>query len=212
MRRFTAHDLTEMDRIKRLNIINSITGIKPANMIATRGKNGLTNVAIFSSVVHLGSNPPYIGFVLRPQIDFTRDTYRNIKENGLYTINHINSEITEKAHFSSAKLPEDVSEFDALKLTEQYLDNFFVPFLGESKLKFSMKLVEEIPIKLNNTILIIGEVLNIYYAENSINEDGNIDLAAINTIGISGLHSYYKLEKTADYPYAHFDLVPKYEK
>ena len=44
----------KMDKIKRLNIVNSITGIKPGNLIATMSKENETNLAIFSSVVHLG--------------------------------------------------------------------------------------------------------------------------------------------------------------
>ena len=41
------NDIYELDRIKRLNIINSITGIKPANLIGTKSKEGVNNVAIF---------------------------------------------------------------------------------------------------------------------------------------------------------------------
>ena len=55
--KFTSNDIKNLDKVYRLNLINSITGIKPANLIATRSKNGVDNVAIFSSVVHLGSNP-----------------------------------------------------------------------------------------------------------------------------------------------------------
>ncbi len=31
-------------------------GIEPTNLIGTKSKDGLANVTIFSSVVHLGSN------------------------------------------------------------------------------------------------------------------------------------------------------------
>ena len=63
---FNKKDLEEIGNVKRLNIVNSITGIKPANLIGTISKNKISNVAIFSSVVHLGSNPALIGVIVRP--------------------------------------------------------------------------------------------------------------------------------------------------
>ena len=49
---------TEIDNLelkRKLNLINSISGIKPANLIATRSEAGEDNVAIFSSVIHLAA-------------------------------------------------------------------------------------------------------------------------------------------------------------
>ena len=82
-------EIENLDRKFRLNLINSITGIKPGNLIGTKSKNGQENVAIFSSVVHLGSNPAQLGFILRPQKSRETDTFKNIKETEFYTINHI---------------------------------------------------------------------------------------------------------------------------
>ena len=55
----------KLDRKYRLNLINSITGIKPANLVGSRSADGFDNVAIFSSLVHLGSNPAQLGLVMR---------------------------------------------------------------------------------------------------------------------------------------------------
>jgi flavin reductase (DIM6/NTAB) family NADH-FMN oxidoreductase RutF len=52
--------------VERLNLINSCTGYKSANLIATKSEDGAVNVAIFSSITHLGSNPALIGFIVRP--------------------------------------------------------------------------------------------------------------------------------------------------
>ena len=66
MRQFSEKDIDSLDKIYRLNLINSITGYKSANLIATQSKAGNTNVAIFSSITHLGSDPALLSFVLRP--------------------------------------------------------------------------------------------------------------------------------------------------
>ena len=89
MKHYTKENIIELEKVKRLNIINSITGIKPGNLIGSMNNDKTTNLAIFSSVVHLGSQPALLGFILRPQVNVIRDTYNNIMSNKLYTINHL---------------------------------------------------------------------------------------------------------------------------
>jgi len=151
-------DIQALDKIKRLNIINSITGIKPANLVGTQSKVGKSNLAIISSVVHLGSNPALVGFVMRPTTVVPRHTYDNIKETGVYTINHIHESFMERAHYTSAKFDKQESEFDYCKLTEEYRASFTAPFVKESMLKLGMSLVDEIAIPANGTIMLVGEI------------------------------------------------------
>lgn len=206
------NDIEELPRIKRLNIINSATGIKPANLIATKSKNGIANLGIFSSVVHLGSNPALIGFVFRPQIENPRDTYVNIRETGLYTINQIPIQEVEKAHYTSAKYPPEVSEFQRCGFNEEYLHDFHAPFVKESFLKIGMEMLEEIPISVNNTALLIGKIKHLQFPDAMMDDEGHLNLEDFDTAGISGLNSYYTLSKKNQFPYAHLDDVPDFSK
>jgi flavin reductase (DIM6/NTAB) family NADH-FMN oxidoreductase RutF len=208
----TKEDIQNTERIKRLNIINSITGIKPANLIGTISGDGKTNLAIFSSVIHLGSNPALIGFILRPDREAGQHTFDNIKENGFYTINHIHESFAEQAHYTSAKFGRDESEFDKCALTEEYIADFTAPFVKESTLKMGMKRVQIIPIELNGTVLIIGEVEHLIIPDAAMDEQGQIDLSQPNDVGISGLNTYYKLEKIAQFPYARPNALPDFSK
>jgi len=210
--KLTKQDLNELDHRKKINLVNSITGIKPANLIATKSDAGQTNVAIFSSVVHLGSNPGLIGFIMRPVGEVPRHTYENIKENGHYTINHIPTSIVEKAHYTSVKLDRTVSEFEQCGLTEEYIEGFHAPFVKECSTKMALKLVEEMPIKLNDTIMLIGEITAIIVPDLAVDEKGYIDLGVFNTAGISGLNSYYSLQKVASFPYARPQNIPDFSK
>ena len=206
---YTKKQINNLDRITRLKLINSVTGIKPANLIGTINKEGNTNLAVFSSLVHLGSDPAILGFISRPPTIDTGHTYRNIQENGFYTINHIHPEFIKKAHYTSAKFSEDVSEFSRCRLKEEYINNFKAPFVKESNFKIGMKFKEAIDIKTNGTLLIIGEIQHLIIPDLSM-VDGDIDLEASNSIGISGLNSYYSLKKTNTFPYVHIDEVPKF--
>ena len=197
----TEAEIKAMDRITRLNLINSITGIKPANLIGTKSKKGETNLAIFSSVVHLGSNPPLIGFVLRPQGEVRRHTYENIKETGFYTINAVSQKSIKQAHYTSAKFDKEVCEFNKSGLTPQYISGFSAPFVQESNLKLGLRFVEELHIKSNDTQLIVGEIVHLVVPDNTLDNGGHLDLGEIDIAGISGLNSYYKLEKVSQFPY-----------
>ncbi len=208
--KLTKQDIANLDRVTRLKIINAVTGVKPANLIATVGKNGTTNVAIFSSVVHLGSNPPLLGFIMRPQGDVSSDTYQNIMTSKTYTINHIHPEFVKRGHYTSAKFDTEISEFERCNLTEEYLANFKAPFVKESTFKMGLKFQQEIKIELNKTSLIIGEIEHLIIPEKAINEQSDINLEDSNTVGISGLNSYYSLKKIADHPYARESETPQF--
>jgi flavin reductase (DIM6/NTAB) family NADH-FMN oxidoreductase RutF len=57
MVQFNKEDVQKLPKINRLNLINSCTGYKSANLIGTKSKDGKSNLAIFSSITHLGSDP-----------------------------------------------------------------------------------------------------------------------------------------------------------
>jgi len=203
-------DLENTERIKRLNIVNAISGIKPANLIGSISNDGQTNLAIFSSVIHLGSNPALLGFISRPDEEVRRHTLENIMQNHSYTINHVNQSIVERAHYTSAKFEKEQSEFEYCALTEEYLSGFKAPFVKESLLKLGMQFVESIPIETNGTIMMIGEIQHIIFPEEAMNEHGHINLGQLKTVGLSGLNNYYQVEKIATYPYARLQQLPEF--
>lgn len=204
---FTQSDLADQEKIFRLNLINSVTGIKPANLIGTKNNQGQTNLAIFSSVIHLGSNPPLIGFISRPVGEVRRHTIENIESQGTYTINSVPAAMMEKAHLTSAKFEESESEFEYCGFTEEYLNGFSAPFVKESPLKMGLQIAEQIPIERNGTILMIGEIEHLIVDESAISEEGYLNLEQLGIAGISGLNSYYNLKYENSFPYARRSMV-----
>jgi len=186
---FTRDQINDLEKIKKINLINSCSGYKSANLIGTISKEGITNVAVFSSVTHLGSNPPTLGFILRPTT-VPRDTYKNILESGVFTINHIFEDIIEDAHHTSAKYEEAISEFDITSLEDEYYNDCIAPFVKGSPVQMEMKFIEEYHIKSNNVIHIIAEIKNLYVKDDILNEDGFLDLAKGKVAAINGLDAY----------------------
>jgi len=190
-----------MSKLFRLNLVNSLSGIKPVNLVGTISKNKITNMAVFSSVVHLSSSPALIGFMQRPTT-VPRHTYKNIQETGEFTINMVSSTFADKAHYSSAKFEDSQSEFEHCGLSEQFFPESKAPFVAESPLKIALRYEEEYYIKASSTLLIVGSVQSVRLPEKAIIDNGMIDLERIETIGVSGLNSYYSINKIASYPYA----------
>ena len=186
---FTRKDIDALNRIYRINLINSCSGYKSANLLGSVSKDGTTNVAVFSSVTHLGSNPPVLGFILRPTT-VPRNTYKNIKQTGVFTINHIYQEILEDAHHTSAKYPEEISEFDITDLDIEYKNNCIAPFVKGSPVQMKMRFKEEYFIKTNEVLHIIAEIEKLYIEDNLIEKDGFVDLAKGKVAAINGLDAY----------------------
>lgn len=207
----TKEDIANTPKVKRLNIINSITGIKPANLIGSKSGEHGENLAIFSSVVHLSSNPALIGFILRPSGEIPRNTYQNILELPYYTINQIPVSHVQQAHYTSAKFEAEISEFETCAFTPEYLADFPAPFVKESAIKIGVYFQEEIPIPMNKTSLIIGEIQQLFIPDEIISEEGYINLEQINAAGIGGLNNYYSLKKEATFPYARANEVPDFK-
>lgn len=195
-------ELLEMEHLFRINLVNSITGYKSASLIGTIDKTEQTpNLAIFSSVTHFGSEPPLIGFVLRPTTVF-RGTYENIKSTGFYTINHVNTSIIKAAHHTSAKYPAEVSEFDKTNLTPTFKNDFCAPYVKEAQIKIGMEFKQEIPITLNGTMLILGQIQEMIVPKICLQEDGFVDLNVAETVAISGLDAYHFPKQLARFEYA----------
>ncbi len=201
MLHYSRADIDQMDKIFRLNLINSCTGYKSANLIGTQSADGNTNLAVFSSITHLGSNPPLIGFVLRP-MTVPRDSYRNIQSSSFFTVNHIHHSTVADAHHTSAKYPEDISEFSKTDFEAEYLDDFQAPFVKNAKVRLACRFLNEYPIKENNTLLLVSEILAIHVEDGIMENDGWLNLQQAGSVTINGLDGYAKPELIERFPYA----------
>lgn len=197
---FTHQQIADLEERKRIAMINSLSGFKSLNLIGTVNKEGETNLAIFNSVMHIGANPPLMGFISRPD-SVERHTVENLKQTGFYTINHVNKDIFEKAHQTSARYQRKQSEFDAAGLKIDFKNNFAAPFVQESNIQMGLRLKEIVSIKSNGTQLIVGEIVDLYFPDEIWEEAGIIDIEKAGTIAGSSLDGYHttKLIKRMKY-------------
>lgn len=205
---FSAEQIQSWERVYRTNFINSLSGFKSATLIGTKNSNGQLNLAIFSNIVHIGADPALIGFINRP-LEASPHTIANIEASGVYSMNLIAASMIEPAHQTSAKYAANENEFEQTGLTAQYMNEIDIPFVLESPVKYAMKLKEIIPVKLNNTFLVIGAVTAVFIDEMIVQQDGFIALDKADVITSLGVDGYYSTMQLARFSYAkpHRDLT-----
>jgi len=188
------------DRYRR-NLINGIHGYKNAVLLGSKNKEGQSNLAIFSQILHIGANPPLIGVLFRPD-SVERHTLENIRETGEFTLNHVHSDVFVQAHQTSARYARNQSEFLECGFTEEFIKPFYAPFVKECRIKMALERVEENSILINGTILLIAKINLLRLPEEIISDDGfpQVDLA--DSVASCGLDSYFTGNKLARLAYA----------
>lgn len=201
MKNLNLNQIQALPRLERMHLINSLGGIKSANLIGTMDAVGNENLGIFNSVIHLGSNPPMLSFMMRP-LTVERHTYENIKDTLFFTVNHVHQDWVDKAHHTSASYDRGISEFEKSGLHTQFLNEFSAPYVKESVIKMGCSFVNEYPIKEHGCHLIIGQIEQLYFDEEVQHPDGFLDLTQAKTAGIIGLDGYVKTGELKRFEYA----------
>lgn len=190
LQQFTRDDIGQLPSRYRAQLINSLTGFKPANLLATQSLDGIPNLAMVSSAVHLGADPALVGLVMRPPV-VERHSLENIRETGVYTLNHVHPEMLEAAHQCAAKYPRDINEFDAVGLRIDYPFSFAAPAVAESRLQVGLRLIDIMAIKQNGTEFVIGEIDWVQIKGDVLHEDGYAAIEELDSVAVSGLDSYH---------------------
>jgi len=189
------------DSRKRARFINCLSGAKTAILVGTANKERAHNLAIFSSIFHLGADPSLMGMIVRPDVS-PRHTLQNIRDTHYYSLNILPYELRAQGHQTSARYAQEVSEFEACGFTAQWAEDYNIPLVEESHVKWIMKLVRIIDIPENKTHIVIGQILEVYYPKEILREDGSLDISFTDPCLVTGLDSYHQLGKGTRYEYA----------
>jgi len=182
-------ELEQMNSRYRGVFMNSLAGYRPVILVGSVSADGLSNLAIFNSLIHFGADPALWGLVCRPNAE-ERDTVRNISSNGRYTLNFIHLSELAKAHQTSAKYEAVVSEFEACGFEAEFKNGCATPFVKSALVKLEMEAIATIPIPLNGTSILIGKPVNIHLGSGMVGPDGFVDLTGAGVLGCQGLDAY----------------------
>ena len=75
------------------------------------------------------------------------------------------------------------------------------PYVANSPIKTGLKLVETQTLTVNDTVLVIGEIIELIINKDLVADDGQIDHAAAGTVAITGLDEYHSASPLERLPY-----------
>lgn len=202
MKRISKEDLDGWnDDRKRARFINCLSGIKSCFLVGTCNASKQTNLAIFSSIFHLGANPSLMGLIVRPNVS-SRHTFENIKMMGFYSLNLLPYQNHQQGHQTSARYSLEQSEFLETGFSEEWTEDGPVPFVKESQVKWLMKYIRTVDIPENGTHMVIGEVQCVYLPDDLIESDGSLTISQTDPALVTGLDCYHQVRKGIRYSYA----------
>ncbi len=200
---FNRSHISAMEKRYRTTFINSLPGYRSLHMLGTVNKEGISNLGLFNSIFHVGANPPLLGMVFRPDSN-DHDSLENIIQTKEYTLNNVLPYYFQQAHQTSARFPSGSSEFEPCGFKEFYLDPFKAPFVEQASIKIGLELREIIDVSLNNTKILIGEIIHVLMEDGIVASDGYVDHLKAGTITVTGLDSYFTTEHLGRLAYAKF--------
>lgn len=192
-------DFSGMNRFYRGNLVNSITGFKSLHLLGSISAAGIPNLAVFTQVIHLGADPALLGILFRPQVAGMH-SLQNIRETGWLTLNHVLQGEELAAHWTSARW--EIPEFEPSGLEPEYLEDIPVPFVKGSRVKLALQPVQEIPLEINGTTLLVASLQYLEIPDEALLEDGFVHLLKAGSQAGTGLDGYARIAGISRFSYA----------
>lgn len=205
MRQFDSEQLAQLEASFRRNLINCLPGYKPLQLIGTQNAAAVTNLALFSQIIHLGAAPPLIGVLFRPHT-VKRDTLENILETRNFTLNQVLPEWHVQAHWTAANW--EGSEFEATGLKEERKVGFPAPFVEGSPVQLGCVLEEVQTLQINQTVLVIARIDQVFVAEKGLRADGTLDYDVLRAVSVTGLDEYHQGQSLGRLTYPRPGIYP----
>lgn len=199
--RINKKEIEQFEKRYRTTFINSLAGFRQAVLVGTVSQDNNTNLSIFNSLIHLGANPAMYGLICRPGSE-ERDTLRNIMHTKEYSLNFVRAAQYKKAHQTSARYNQGISEFEQVGFTPIFHSEFNAPFVKEAVVSIAMKFEDCIPIPINGTSLIVGRVMQVDFDDSIVGDDGFVNLSAAQVLISQGLDAYFVSIEIGRLPYA----------
>lgn len=137
---------------------------RPIAWVSSRSRQGVNNLAPFSFFNVVCVEPPILGFSpgykRSPEgLPVAKDTLRNIKDTGFFTVNLVSLDLVEKMNQSAADYEADISEFLALGLTAVEGNFVEAPRLAEARVSLECRTFHLH--ELGGSCLVLGEIIGL---------------------------------------------------
>ena len=169
-------------------------GPRPIAWVGTIGLNGVPNLAPFSFFNAVSSRPPMVMFSTSLRAGAAKDTLRNVRDTGVFTLSAAVDRLAAAINASSASVPHDVDEFALAGLRVELSATCAAPAVADSPVIIECVTHREIDLSGENKddgyVMTIGRITRFRIAEHLIDAVGRIDQAAVGLIARMGGPTY----------------------
>ncbi len=148
---------------------------RPIALASTISKDGQVNLSPFSFFNYVGIDPPIVVFSpgRRGRDGSYKDTALNLMEVPEVVVNMVTFDMVQQMSLSSAEYGRGVNEFTKAGFIMMPSERIKPPRVAESPAQFECRVLE---IKeIGTMVLVIAEVVLAHFAENILDENGQID-------------------------------------
>jgi flavin reductase (DIM6/NTAB) family NADH-FMN oxidoreductase RutF len=183
-------DPVELDRVRLNALANGLVAPRPIAWVSTVDADGVPNLAPFSYFNAFSIAPFTIGVGPGSREGVNKDSLRNIKETGEFTVSVVTEELAPIANLSSAEFDPSVDEWETTGLTKRPSDLVAPPSVAESPAALECRVFTLVDLgsseKPTNS-LVIARVVRIHVSEDAIDADTlRVDPDALALVGRMG--------------------------
>ena len=193
-------------------LLTPLIAPRPIALVSTLSAAGVGNLAPFSFFAMGGQNPQ--GIAICPTADRhgnPKDTLRNIRETGEFTVNIVSCEMAERVNQASAPYPSDVDEFDVSGFTRMPSRMVKPPRVAEAPAALECRVFQVIPQgegPMHGT-WVLGEVLHLWVRDDVLAEDGRPDTAKVHPAARMGRDEWAHVTPETIFRLTRPTVVPK---
>ncbi|HSJ28569.1 MAG TPA: flavin reductase family protein [Acidimicrobiia bacterium] len=190
-------DPTAVEATDAYKLLIGLVVPRPIGWIGTVDAEGARNLAPFSFFNAVAATPPTVMFSPLTSQGAEKDTLRNVKATGEFTVNMVSDDLAEAMNATSGRYPPEVDEFALAGLTAVEGVVVAAPMVAEARANLECRVTRLVPVGRPpmDATLVIGEVVAFHVREDLL--DGTrVDQAGLDLIGRMGGPNYTRTRDT----------------
>ena len=173
---------------------------RPIAWVTTRDAQGRANAGPYSFFNCLSADPPIVALGVEYRADGAqKDTARNIRDTGCFTVNIVSHALVEAMNVTAVPFPAGVDELAEAGLATAPGVLVDCPRIAAATASLECRLHSFLPVR-NSRDIILGEIVYAHVVANAVNESLHVDPTLIDAVGRLGGHGYSTIRDRFDLP------------
>lgn len=182
----TSFDPKELDWASQYKLVAGSIVPRPIALVTTLGPNG-PNAAPYSAFNIVSFSPPMIMISVGPSTTHRKgddkDTIQNLRIVPEFVAHMVSYDIKDKMNICAVEHPRDTSEIELAGFTVLPSVSVRPPRLRDSPVQFECKVSEILELGSVPYYLVIGEIVQMHFRDDIVNDRYHIDTQALDPIG-----------------------------